>query len=88
MDLVTITSISSVFVAIMAIIGGAMKLTSMVRQFMRRQDQFLQDWRGTPPRPGQAARPGVMQRLDDQDNAIKQLQISVTQLIANQRSTP
>jgi hypothetical protein len=34
-----------------------------LRSIARRVDEFIDDWRGVPGRPGVDARPGVMERL-------------------------
>jgi hypothetical protein len=41
-----------------------------VWKMVKRGSQFLDDYEGTPARPGVAARPGVMQRLHNQDVAL------------------
>ena len=51
-----------VFVAI-AIIGGGAKVLLVVVRFLRRVGHFLDDFYGEDKRPGQAQRPGLMQRM-------------------------
>lgn len=49
--------------ALTAILVFVMKVVRPVRRAWRRLDDFLGDWFGEPARPGQSARPGVMERL-------------------------
>jgi len=50
-------------------VGGALALMlkwiSAALRHGKKWDMFLDDWNGTPPRPGRPAVPGVMQRLVD-----------------------
>lgn len=55
-------------VAITAVAGLAAVLWRAVRwaaRLGRAVEQVIEDWSGTPARPGVAARPGVMQTLED-----------------------
>ena len=47
--------------ALLALVGRAVRALS---RFIGRMDQVIEDWQGTPSRPGVPARPGVMARLD------------------------
>jgi hypothetical protein len=53
------------------VIGGAIALAvkgvRVAIGLLLRIEEFLDDWRGAPGRPGVAERPGVMQRLVDSD---------------------
>lgn len=40
----------------------------------KRWDTFLEDWHGTPARPGRPAVPGVMQRFVDQETRLAALE--------------
>ncbi|WP_199881593.1 hypothetical protein [Streptomyces sp. CB03911] len=51
-------------VAISAILGGLALVWRTVRRIARLIEEFGEDWRGTPPRPGVPGRRGVMERLD------------------------
>lgn len=50
-------------VAVTAVLGGAWRVLRRGRRVARRLDQFIDDWQGTPDRPGVEGRPGVMERL-------------------------
>ncbi|GAA5048138.1 hypothetical protein HNP84_000235 [Thermocatellispora tengchongensis] len=41
-------------------------------------DDFLDDWRGEPPRPGVPARPGVMERLERVEQEVVAVRHEVT----------
>lgn len=49
--------------ALTAIIVLVVKVGRPARRGCRRIEEFLEDWFGSPARPGQPARPGVMERL-------------------------
>ncbi|MEW2631775.1 hypothetical protein AB0903_08980 [Streptomyces sp. NPDC048389] len=51
-------------VAICAGLGLLWRLVRGVRRIATRVDDFVDDWQGTPPRPGVPGRAGVMERLD------------------------
>lgn len=50
-------------VAIAGLVGGLWRVLQRGRRMARRVDEFMDDWRGTAPRPGVEGRPGVMERL-------------------------
>lgn len=62
---------------ILSIAGGLTTLAIFVaiwrwvRSWGKRIGDFLDDWNGEPERPGVPARPGVMQRLADNEEAHK-----------------
>lgn len=43
----------------------------------RKWDTFLEDWHGTPERPGRPAVPGVMQRLVELEGTVQQIRHEV-----------
>lgn len=57
--------------ASIAVAGGASWAVTRFRRFTRRFDDFLEDWNGTAARPGVPAKPGVMERLSQQDEALR-----------------
>ena len=59
--------------AIVAVTGALFALSrtfSSVRATGRRWDDFLDDWHGTPARPGRPKVPGVMERLVDLETTV------------------
>lgn len=50
-------------IAVLGLLAGAWRVVRRVLCVLRRVDQVVDDWQGTPPRPGVPARAGVMQRL-------------------------
>jgi hypothetical protein len=57
-------------VAITTVAGAIVvlwKFAFWARARAKKWDTFMDDWNGTPARPGVAERPGVMARLDSQD---------------------
>lgn len=48
---------------IVAAVGGIIVGMRAAGRAVRRANHFFDDWFGEPPRPGQPARPGVMERL-------------------------
>ncbi len=59
-------AITAILAAIFAVrrAGGSMFRTG------KKWDQFLEDWNGTPARPGRSAVPGVMERLVDLEKGL------------------
>lgn len=55
---------AGVLVALAAGGGVAWRAIRPLRHVAQSFEEFLDDWRGTVGRPGVAARPGVMERLD------------------------
>ncbi|MFE7514402.1 hypothetical protein ACFU8I_24710 [Streptomyces sp. NPDC057540] len=59
--------LAAALAAAVVALGGALALLARwsrpLRQAVRRLGEFLDDWFGTPSRPGVPERPGVMQRL-------------------------
>lgn len=54
-----------------AVLGGTVfALGKVLRRFVRRVGNFLDDWGGTEARSGVPARPGVMERMDCQDRQL------------------
>ncbi|MGW2511259.1 hypothetical protein ACWC0A_17870 [Streptomyces scopuliridis] len=62
MDVLVVWSLAAAAVA--AALGLLWRMTRGVRRIVTRVDEFVDDWNGSPPRPGVAARAGVMERLD------------------------
>lgn len=54
---------AGVLVALAAAGGVAWRATRSFRHMAQRFEEFIDDWRGTPSRPGVAGRDGVMVRL-------------------------
>lgn len=61
-DVIVVWSLAAVAVA--AGFGLLWRMTRGVRRIVTRVDEFVDDWHGSPPRPGVAGRAGVMERLD------------------------
>lgn len=43
----------------------------------RAVEQFLEDWHGTPTRPGVPGRPGVLTRLDNHDERLSRVEVEL-----------
>lgn len=54
-----------------AFVGGGAWVIRKIHRFNTKFDDFLEDWNGSDERPGVPHRPGVMERLSQQDNALK-----------------
>jgi hypothetical protein len=67
------TIIGSLGAGSIAFFGGAAWVLRKVRGFSTRFDEFMEDWNGTKARPGVPHRPGVMERLSDQDAALAKI---------------
>lgn len=63
--------IGSVVVGSSALIGGMSWAVRKFHRFNARFDEFMEDWRGTEARPGVPHRPGVMERLSQQDSTLQ-----------------
>lgn len=63
-------------------VGTAVAVLAGARRWLaarwRRVDEFLEDWRGTPPRPGCPGRPGVPERLAALETALATVKSEVT----------
>jgi len=59
------------------LLGIAWKFIAYVRAFAKRFESFLEDWEGEKARPGVPERPGVMERLQRNEDAIAQLAVIV-----------
>ena len=62
LDTLVIWSVAAAAVA--AGLGLLWRLARTVGRVVGRLDEFVDDWNGTPDRPGVPGRPGVMTRLD------------------------
>lgn len=67
------TIIGSLGAGSIAFFGGAAWLLRKVRGFTNRFDEFMEDWNGTKARPGVPHKPGVMERLSEQDAALARI---------------
>lgn len=54
-----------------AVGAAAAWIAKKLRRFNTRFDNFMEDWNGTEARPGVSRKPGVMERLSQQDDALK-----------------
>jgi len=54
-----------------AFVGGGAWVLRKIRKFNAKFDFFLEDWNGAEARPGVPHRPGVMERLSQQDSALR-----------------
>jgi hypothetical protein len=61
-------TIGPAIAAVVAIIG---RLLLSARRMFDKVDEFIDDWRGTPARPGVSGRSGVMERLDNIEHQLK-----------------
>lgn len=60
--------------AILTITGALFALVKLgggVFRTSKKWDDFLEDWHGTPARPGRPAVPGVMQRLVELEDGLR-----------------
>ena len=75
--MVDVTSVATIFGSLgagsIAFVGGAVWLVRKVRGFNTKFDEFIEDWNGTKARPGVPHKPGVMERLSDQDAALAKI---------------
>lgn len=55
---------SAAAVAVAAALGLLWAMVRGIRRIVSRVDEIVDDWHGTPGRPGVEGRPGVMERLD------------------------
>lgn len=73
-DVTSITTvIGSLGAGSIAFVGGAAWLVRKVRGFNTKFDEFMEDWNGTKARPGVPHKPGVMERLSQQDDALSKI---------------
>lgn len=73
-DVTSITTIiGSLGAGSIAFVGGAAWLVRKVRGFNTKFDEFMEDWNGTKARPGVPHKPGVMERLSEQDVALAKI---------------
>ena len=60
-DTLVIWSVAAV--AVGGLVTLAWRAVRTMRRFLAQFEDFVDDWRGVPPRPGVPERPGVMERL-------------------------
>jgi hypothetical protein len=70
--------ISGIATTIAVILGAWFAIAKFIGPFFKRVnkwtstwEQFMEDWAGTPERPGRSAVPGVMERLNNIDGELK-----------------
>ena len=72
-------------ISLLALLAWAAGIVAIVAFFnrhvmpvLRAIDEFFEDWRGTPDRPGVKGRPGVMATLNEHGEKIQQIEKQVT----------
>lgn len=65
------TIIGSLGAGSIALVGGISWVVRKLHRFNDRFDEFMKDWNGADARPGVPHRPGVMERLSQQDEALR-----------------
>lgn len=60
--------------AVAAALGVLWRGVQVVRRFTRKANHFFEDWNGVPDRPGVPGRPGTMERLDQIDTRLGQVE--------------
>ncbi|GAA2321345.1 hypothetical protein GCM10010149_87950 [Nonomuraea roseoviolacea subsp. roseoviolacea] len=72
--ILTIVSICGVITAIGAAVVVLVKGLALVVRWVKRLNEFLDDWNGEPERPGVPARLGVMTRLEQMETKMQELE--------------
>lgn len=67
------TAVGGLGAASIALVTGSAWVVRRVRSINARFDEFLKDWNGTEARPGVPHKPGVMERLGQQDDALAKI---------------
>jgi hypothetical protein len=74
----TLNNITAVFASIGTIIAAWFLIAKLIHPLIKRivnifnaWDSFIQDWSGTPETPGRSRVPGVMERINEIDGALK-----------------
>lgn len=67
------TIIGSLGAGSIALVGGISWVVRKFHGFNSRFDEFMEDWNGADARPGVPHRPGVMERLSQQDDALRNI---------------
>lgn len=71
-DFATVATIfGSLGAGAIALGAGVSWIARKLHRFNNRFDNFMEDWNGTDGRPGVPRKPGVMERLSQQDVALK-----------------
>lgn len=66
----TLTDAASIAIASGAFLSGVSWLSVKVWKMLKRLARFLDDYEGTPARPGVEARPGVMERIQGMEHLL------------------
>jgi hypothetical protein len=61
-------------IAISAILGGIALVWRAIRRLARAVDDWIEDWQGTPARPGVPARPGMMERVGGIEQSVDRVE--------------
>jgi hypothetical protein len=73
-DFVSIaTAVGGLGAASIALATGSAWVVRRVRTVNARLEEFLEDWNGVDARPGVPHKPGVMERLSQQDDALAKI---------------
>lgn len=60
-----------VVAAVTGLCGVVWRVARPVRRVLQLVEDFIDDWRGTPARPGVPARSGVMERIDQIEDTVR-----------------
>lgn len=63
---------------IIGLVTALWKLGAVMWRGLRKVNDFLDDWRGAPARPGISARPGAMERLSNVETSVSNNTAQVT----------
>jgi hypothetical protein len=63
--------IAGVIVAVTGALFALTRVAAGMRKTGKRWEDFLDDWHGTPARPGRPAIPGVMERMVDLETGLQ-----------------
>lgn len=75
---VVLAALGSLVVIVGAVVGAVRWALAKSVKNLKRADDFLTDWYGEEARPGVARRPGVMERLANQDVVLDKIQNELT----------
>lgn len=77
-DLATAGAVIGVVIGLATVAGLALRAVRSIRGQWAPVADFLEDWRGTPGRPGVPPRPGVMERIETLEAAARTVQVELT----------